>query len=345
MREATLSPDGRWVASGTKFGTGVRVWNAVTGKMVTNLPVAGNASVVFSPDGDWLMTSTKDIDQFWTVGTWGPAHCILRDGMLNIAGHGVFSPDSQLVATRHGRTQIQLCETRTGRVLASLQRGHQLPLCFSPDGAQLVTTGDDGLIQVWDLRAIRRQLAAMNLDWDLPPYASAKEVERAQPPEVIVLTTGSLQAKLVKLAVDEKSARERVERLRARVPPDDPSLDGPLVELTQILIDSREFPEAEVAARDSLALRERIMPDKWFTFNTQSILGGILLEQEKYVEAERRLLSGYDGLKQREASLPASGRACLRNSVGRLVQLYEATGQADQVEEWSKKLTEFGEND
>src|SRR5262249_13997918 len=42
---------------------------------------------------------------------------------------------------------------------------------FSPDGSRLVVTTNDGpAVHVWDLRAIRRRLAPMGLDWDAPPY-------------------------------------------------------------------------------------------------------------------------------------------------------------------------------
>ncbi|HEV3202784.1 MAG TPA: tetratricopeptide repeat protein, partial [Gemmataceae bacterium] len=58
--------------------------------------------------------------------------------------------------------------------------------CFSPDGSQLVTyAGRGGAFQVWDLRLIRRQLAEMGLDWDLPPYPTPPE--SAKPLRVQVL--------------------------------------------------------------------------------------------------------------------------------------------------------------
>jgi tetratricopeptide (TPR) repeat protein len=45
---------------------------------------------------------------------------------------------------------------------------------FSPDGCHFVAQAEDGVLQVWDLRLIRRQLAERKLDWDLPPYPAAK---------------------------------------------------------------------------------------------------------------------------------------------------------------------------
>ena len=40
------------------------------------------------------------------------------------------------------------------------------PVCFTPDRAQLITRGiETRAIHIFDLRAIRRQLAEMGLDW------------------------------------------------------------------------------------------------------------------------------------------------------------------------------------
>jgi eukaryotic-like serine/threonine-protein kinase len=65
------------------------------------------------------------------------------------------------------------------------------------------------------------------------------------------------------------------------------------------------------------------------------------MEQKKYAEAEPLLLSGYEGLKQREDALPAAGKACLSNSLDRLVKLYEATGESSKAAEWKQKVAEF----
>ena len=53
-------------------------------------------------------------------------------------------------------------------------------MTFSPDGSRLVVTTDDGpAVHVWDLRAIRKRLAPMGLDWDAPAYS---EDDPAAPP-------------------------------------------------------------------------------------------------------------------------------------------------------------------
>jgi len=44
------------------------------------------------------------------------------------------------------------------------------------------------------------------------------------------------------------------------------------------------------------------------TFNTYSSLGGALLGQKKYDEAEPLLLKGYAGMTERESTIPPIGK-------------------------------------
>ena len=65
-------------------------------------------------------------------------------------------------------------DVETGRPVATLDDPNQdrpHGVVFTPDGTQLVyTTWDSSSVHVWDLRRIRAQLKAINLDWDAPPY-------------------------------------------------------------------------------------------------------------------------------------------------------------------------------
>jgi hypothetical protein len=46
------------------------------------------------------------------------------------------------------------------------------------------------------------------------------------------------------------------------------------------------------------------------------------------------LLKGYDGMKQREKTIPPQAKVRLPEAVERLVQLYEATGKKDEAAKW-----------
>jgi hypothetical protein len=86
--------------------------------------------------------------------------------------------------------------------------------------------------------------------------------------------------------------------------------------------------------RDCLKVRQQKQPDVWTTFNTQSMLGGSLLGQKKYAEAEPLLLEGYQGMKQREAQIPKAGQARLGEALDRLVELYEAWDKKAEAAKW-----------
>jgi tetratricopeptide (TPR) repeat protein len=106
------------------------------------------------------------------------------------------------------------------------------------------------------------------------------------------------------------------------------------------LLKGTNFTEAELLARDCLAVCEKQMPDDWQTFNARSLLGASLLGQKKYAEAEPLLLSGYEGLKQRVTN-DRLGPRSLREVLQQLVQLYEATDRPAQAAEWKQKLAKF----
>ena len=63
-------------------------------------------------------------------------------------------------------------------------------------------------------------------------------------------------------------------------------------------------------------------PDDWNRFCTQSLLGNSLLGQTQYALAEPLLLSGYEGMSAREATLPASKKIDVTEAGDRIVPLY-----------------------
>src|SRR5262249_27677068 len=77
---------------------------------------------------------------------------------------------------------------------------------------------------------------------------------------------------------------------RQQLPKDSPQLADRLALAGLTLLQIQAFAEAEPICRECLALREKLQPEAWTTFNTQSLLGGALLGQKKYAEAEPLLL-------------------------------------------------------
>jgi tetratricopeptide (TPR) repeat protein len=173
VRYCAVSPNGRWVATGSHWtdgGPSVKVWDAHTGKLEKALPVEVSSMVGFSPDDRWLATTGGGC-RLWAVGSWeeGP-----RVGGIGFA----FSPDAKILALEAGFGRVRLVDPDTGNEYARLEAPVQsrlYPQCFTPDSAQLITWAEDRReLHIWDLRAIRQQLADLGLDWDVEPYEPAK---------------------------------------------------------------------------------------------------------------------------------------------------------------------------
>jgi hypothetical protein len=83
---------------------------------------------------------------------------------------------------------------------------------------------------------------------------------------------------------------------------------------------------------------ESSAPDEWNRYYCKSLLGASLAGQKRYAEAEPLLLSGYHGLKQRQAAIEAADRFVLAESAKQIVALYRAWGKPAQAAEWRSKL-------
>ena len=121
---------------------------------------------------------------------------------------------------------------------------------------------------------------------------------------------------------------------RTRAKPDDPLFAGHLARAARVLLKCRQYDTAEAMLREGLAIREKKEPDAWTTFDMKSMLGGALLGQKKYGEADPLLVAGYTGMKLHGPSIPPSGKFMLPEAIDRLIELYTATNKPDEVKKW-----------
>jgi tetratricopeptide (TPR) repeat protein len=138
--------------------------------------------------------------------------------------------------------------------------------------------------------------------------------------------------------------KDNLEAARKALPADSPPLAGALAQNGSALLQLKAWHEAESVLRECLTIREKKEPEAWTTSNTKSMLGGALLGQKKYADAEPLLLGGYEGMKKREEKAPGANatgspiKIRLTEALERLVQLYDATGKKDEAAKWRKEL-------
>jgi tetratricopeptide (TPR) repeat protein len=190
VRHVAVSPDGRWVATGSHWSDGsggyAKLWEAATGKLVKVLPVSPAAPPCFTWDGQWI-TSAYGSGYWYKVGSWEPKAVTCPPGML--------APEGRLLASSSGYGELRLVNFETGKEIARLSIPDQTSLepgYFSPDSAYLYARGQENAQYYrWDLRLIRRQLAEMGLDVDLPPYPEAPERPVSWPAPLDVTVHGA----------------------------------------------------------------------------------------------------------------------------------------------------------
>lgn len=120
-----------------------------------------------------------------------------------------------------------------------------------------------------------------------------------------------------------------------------------MAKFSRYLLEAKAFEAAAPWLRESLDVKIAQLPDKWSTFDIQSMLGEAMRNQQKYVESETLLLAGHQGLLDREQEIPPHLKSRLTDSLRRLVNLYKSwhAAEADKgydtkARGWQQKLDE-----
>jgi len=100
-----------------------------------------------------------------------------------------------------------------------------------------------------------------------------------------------------------------------------------------------QYAKAEPVLRGVLAVQIKSSPDDWHRYNLESLLGAALLGQKKFPEAETLILSGYQGLKQKESTMSTPAKIFIKDAADRIPQLYAAWNKPDKAAEWREKLS------
>jgi tetratricopeptide (TPR) repeat protein len=170
-----LSPDARWLATNAEHAFESKLWDARARRWARTFPGMRTAFVRFSPDNRWLVFATAQEYLIYEVGSWRPGPRVHRDHAGVQSGLLAFTRGGETVAIAHSARDIRLLDAASGRELATLAApvpDTLFSLCVSPDGGRLAAGTKSGVIQLWDLRRIRRRLRLMGLDWDLAAQLS-----------------------------------------------------------------------------------------------------------------------------------------------------------------------------
>jgi WD40 repeat protein len=172
LTNIALSPDSSRTATTTSYQSpDVQVWEPATGHRVTTLrgePTDDAWGLTFSPDGRWLVVGSSWAYTAWRTDAWTKGWRVAKSPNALRFGPAAFSGDGRLLALSWTSYAVQLVDPDTGQELATLTapEPHVITgLSFDAAGDVLAAVTQDHLVQVWDLRTLRRELAAQGLAW------------------------------------------------------------------------------------------------------------------------------------------------------------------------------------
>ncbi len=147
---------------------GLTLHDSTTGLEGRTLAQTRGYHVRMSGDRRWVVLGTGANESALVHADDWRAGPQLPPELQGAGKNAALSHDGTWLAVATG-PQISLVRTADGAVVALLdtpQCGSYAPdLAFSPDGAHLAVCWENGLLTIWDLQTLRRELAARGLDW------------------------------------------------------------------------------------------------------------------------------------------------------------------------------------
>jgi Tol biopolymer transport system component len=146
--DVEFSPDGKWVAG--MVNRVVMVWEVATGELLRELEghTGYPVNLAFSSDGSRLVSGGEDKQAIvWDMAT-GQQAVILT--VAEPIGGLDFSPHDEWLAAGSGQ-DVVLARAGTGGQFLVF-KGHTArvnDVAFSPDGAQIASASEDGMVIVW----------------------------------------------------------------------------------------------------------------------------------------------------------------------------------------------------
>jgi serine/threonine protein kinase/tetratricopeptide (TPR) repeat protein len=157
-------------------------------------------------------------------------------------------------------------------------------------------------------------------------------------------------------------ATEELKEARASLPAESSALASLLFSQGREHLAFGEYERAHELLQECLNIRQKIAPELWSTFNAQSLLGAAMVAKSKAVgkdgkdgsdvefqakltaDAQLLLVAGYEGMKQRESTIPPTAANCIPEALDRLIRLFMDMNQPDKVNEYTELRKQYPES-
>lgn len=163
VEAAEISPDGKYVISGSKFGYYLMLWRIADGHLLwEHVMDAEIEAVTFSPDGQYIAAG----DEAYTVNVFDLEGRLIKNLDHDAAFDGItWSPNGNYLAGGSEKGEVVLWDTKTWNKFLILEAGGTVnSLQFTKDTRKLIAAGNKlndaesvkgerhGFVKAWDVQ-------------------------------------------------------------------------------------------------------------------------------------------------------------------------------------------------
>ena len=132
---------------------------------------------------------------------------------------------------------------------------------------------------------------------------------------------GELHRRQRRFGEAEAELNRALEKRRRVFGPDNAYTAEVLASLGELKLDQKAYAEADGILREALRVREKKTPEAWERYYTQCMLGASRAGLGRQAEARAQLKAGYEGMLQRQGTIPPEYRAALERAARWLAQV------------------------
>ena len=169
VRAIACSPDGKWCATGGEDRR-IGLWDTATGQILywvhvneEGLEYAHRGAVTslqFTPDGHLISAGRDNTLKVWELGSDKATLVAVQPGRTGDAAHLGLSPDGRRVLFDHGE-ELRILDWTDGSSQGTLRSRRQGRFqgfaTYSPSGRLILTTANNGQLQLWAAPALAEE--------------------------------------------------------------------------------------------------------------------------------------------------------------------------------------------